>query len=214
MKLCIACAVIFLTVLAPLAAQSATITAVRGKVQVKALTGPWQIAAVGTELSLGSTVSTGFKSEARIDVGDSELIVRPLTRMRLEELVKKEAAQKTSLYLNVGRVSARVKTAEGLQHDFELRSPVSTAAVRGTDFDYDGFALLVREGAVEIFSRLRQRHAAYAGEAAALTAEGFVLTNKSLMDRDTDVAAYAGQQDGIAGTARAEITGGIILTWD
>ena len=54
----------------------------------------------------------------------------------------------------------------------------------------------------------------YLKEAAGLTAEGFVLTNKDLMDRDTDVAAFAGQRGGIAGTTKAEITGGIILTWD
>ena len=214
MKLCVACTIVLSIILAPLAGQTATVAAVKGKVQIKDSGGTWQTASVGMELTRGSSISTGFRSEARIDMGDSELLVEALTRMRLEELARQESTVKTGLYLNVGRVSARVKTAAGLQHDFQLRSPTSTAAVRGTDFDYDGLALLVREGAVELFNQLRQRRDAYAGEAAALTAEGFILTNKSLMDRDTNVAVFAGQRGGIADTAQAEVTGGIILRWD
>jgi hypothetical protein len=147
-------------------AQDAVFTQVSGKVEVNPGSG-WKPAAVGSAVAKGAMISTGFDSTAVIDVGQSTVSVRPLTRMSLEELVQQPGSQTTSLFLRTGKVSAQVKTAEGLKQDFKLRSPVSTAAVRGTSFTYDGQSVQVSQGVVEFINKLEQRKAVAAGEGAA-----------------------------------------------
>jgi len=145
--------------------QNAVFTQVTGKVEVNPGTG-WRPAAVGTAVAKGAVVSTGFDSTAVLDVGQSTVSVRPLTRMTLEDLVQQQGSQATSLFLRTGKVSAQVKTVAGLRQDFKLRSPVSTAAVRGTSFTYDGQSVEVSEGVVEFLNLLEQRKAVAAGEGA------------------------------------------------
>jgi hypothetical protein len=68
--------------------------------------------------------------------------------MSVEELSRQEGTINTALNLKVGKVTAKVKTVEGLGHNFTLRSPTSTASVRGTEFEFDGFAIKVTDGEV------------------------------------------------------------------
>jgi hypothetical protein len=72
--------------------------------------------------------------------------------------------QQTGVFLRVGRVNAQVKTTSGIKHDFKLRSPVSTAAVRGTDFEYNGWLLTVEDGGVELLDNLGRSRLVIAGE--------------------------------------------------
>ena len=74
-------------------------------------------------------------------VGPSEVQVRQLTRMELSQLVAEAGTLTTTINLRVGRLRANVNTAEGLRNDFRVRSPVSTAAVRGTRFDAEVIGL-------------------------------------------------------------------------
>jgi hypothetical protein len=130
------------------AQSSAVIKETTGKVEVQAPGGQWTSAAVGMNISRGTTISTGFGSRALLDLGNAVLNVQPLTRLRLEELIEKEGTVQTDLFLRVGKVKAEVKSVSGLQQDFKLRSPVSTAAVRGTEFDYSGYDVVVIDGEV------------------------------------------------------------------
>jgi hypothetical protein len=129
-------------------AQSATIREMQGEVNLKSPGRDWTQAAVGSEVRANTILSTGFGATALLDLGDSEILVRPLTRMRLDEIVRQEGTAKTSMFLHVGRVRAKVKTTEGLEHDFVVRSPVSTAAVRGTEFEFNGYQVIGFEGMV------------------------------------------------------------------
>jgi hypothetical protein len=119
-----------------------------GKVEILSARQAWVPVKTGMSLSMGTTISTGFNSTAVLELGSSVLQVKPLTRLRLNELVAREGTVKTDLFLQVGKISAQVKSAEGLTQDFKVKSPVSTAAVRGTGFDYDGYDLYVYEGTV------------------------------------------------------------------
>ena len=132
------------------AQSEAVVQAVTGRVEVMQPGGAWVAAAPGMRLSLGATVSTSFQSEATVALGASVLHVRPLTRMRLDQLAQQGNTVSTELYLRVGRVRAEVKGAEGLLQDFKVRSPISTAAVRGTAFDYDGVNTDVEDGVVNL----------------------------------------------------------------
>ncbi len=119
-----------------------------GKVEILGAQQAWVPVKAGMSLGLGTTISTGFNSTAVLELGSSVLQVKPLTRLRLNELVAREGTVTTDLFLQVGKIRAEVKSAEGLAQDFKVKSPVSTAAVRGTGFEYDGYELYVFEGTV------------------------------------------------------------------
>ena len=134
------------TILYPVFSANAVIKEISGKVEIKEDGGSWTPAVNGMTITEGTVISTGFRSKAVLDLGSSILEIKPLTRMSLEALIEKEGTVTTNLYLRVGRVDANVKRDTGLNHDFKLRSAVSTAAVRGTKFSYTGTELIVTEG--------------------------------------------------------------------
>jgi hypothetical protein len=121
-------------------------------------------------LAGGDTVSTGFASSASIEVGSSTVTVTPLTRLTLEELVQREDTQQTRLFLQVGKVRADVKTAEGLSHDFQLRSASTTASVRGTSFEFDGISVRGFTGEVQVSNLAGDGRRVIRGE--TVTAQG------------------------------------------
>jgi hypothetical protein len=127
----------------------AVIREVNGTVEVKAPgAAAWERAAAGRELAAATLVSTGFGSTALIMIGDSLVMVRPLTRLSLEEIAADRGGGRVTLNLRAGRVRADVKPPEGGQVRFSVRSPIATASVRGTAFEFDGMQVRVDEGRV------------------------------------------------------------------
>ena len=182
----------------------AVIKQLSGKVEVK---GPgataWVPARVGQQLAKGSFISTGFNSTAVLALGASVLSVKPLTRMKLEELIAREGTVSTSLFLQVGKVNASVKSAEGLKQDFTVKSPVSTAAVRGTDFEFDGLTVRVINGLVYFSNNLGQSRGVAQGEQSSTTGaappSGGDQENQDL----TAVAPYVGSTGGLSAEGTA-----------
>ena len=128
------------------AQSQAVIQEISGKVEIKPPQLGWITAQEGTVVALGTVISTGFNSRAVLGLGRSVLSVDPLTRLRIDELIEREGTVTTDLFLRVGKVNAEVKSTSGVIQNFKLRSPVSTAAVRGTGFDYSGYDLYVYDG--------------------------------------------------------------------
>ena len=139
----------------PIFAQSATVQRVSGKVELMKSGGNWAAVAAGDSFPIGATISTGFRSSAVLLVADSEITVLPLTRMAIDDLIETQTTVTTNLNLRTGKVRALVRTTEGKTADFKLRSPVSTAAVRGTEFLFDGYRLEVIEGVVQFFNTVK-----------------------------------------------------------
>jgi hypothetical protein len=165
MKRSMAILFLSLALVSSLSAQlKAVIKEMTGKVEIKPAEGAWKAAKAGVTLTQGYSISTGFDSTAVLEIGQSILRVRPLTRMRLEELVQKEGTVSTGLYLSVGRVKAEVKTATNVPQKFTLKGPVSTAAVRGTDFEFDGFTVKVTNGVVVFINTIGQSRGVSGGE--------------------------------------------------
>lgn len=136
----------------------ATVQSFSGNVEVQLPGGRWQPAEVGMDLPVESQISTSFGAEAVIALGEPAVIrVRPLTRMRIEELIEREGAVESEMFLQVGRVRGEVRGVEGLQSEFRMRSTQATAAVRGTDFDFDGVNLRVLTGLVQVSNRFGRR---------------------------------------------------------
>ena len=62
-----------------------------------------------------------------------------------------------------------MKTGETLTHDFKLRSSFSTAAVRGTEFDYDGERLSALVGTILYYNLIKQKRTLVAGNKSSTT---------------------------------------------
>jgi hypothetical protein len=109
----------------------------------------WVNALVGDRIGRDTLISTGFKSSAALVLGESVIMVRPLTRLSVEEIEKNQEGEQVNLYLQTGRIRAEVNLPSGGKIDFTVRSPIATASVRGTSFDFDTENLRVDEGQVQ-----------------------------------------------------------------
>ncbi|TVQ37508.1 MAG: hypothetical protein EA384_11615 [Spirochaetaceae bacterium] len=146
---------LLLLLLIPMTVRAQTFRAVlqsaQGRVEVRLPGQQWQSAIQGMEIPVNAEISTSFGAEAVLALGEAAVLhVRPLTRMRLEQLIERENSIESDMFLQVGRVRGEVRGVQGLQSDFRLRSTQATAAVRGTDFDFDGTNLRVLAGLVRI----------------------------------------------------------------
>lgn len=148
--------ILMIALVIPVFAQNATVQRVSGKVEYLRAGGRWASVSAGDTIPLGATISTGFRSSAVLIVSGSEITVMALTRMSIEELAETNDSISTSLNLRTGKVRASVRSTSGKSTNFRLRSPVSTAAVRGTEFVFDGYRLDVIEGVVTFLNRLNE----------------------------------------------------------
>ncbi len=174
----------------------ATLTELTGKVEVKAPGGNWTPAAVGTKVAMGASISTGFSSSALLDLGTSTLRVAPLTRMQLVDLVARQGSVSTSLFLKVGKVHAEVKKVEGLRQSFTLKSPQATAAVRGTEFDFDGLTVNVINGVVQFSNALGQYRNVPGGEGSSTNGNQTPTTGDQQLDNLVTVTPYTSPTGG------------------
>jgi hypothetical protein len=107
-------------------------------------------AQVGQRIYKDTVISTGFKSTALVALGNSTVVVRALTRFTLEQIQSQEK-ESAELYLQSGRVRVEVRPpVGGRTASFTVRSPIATASVRGTTFEFDGVNLTVDEGRVHV----------------------------------------------------------------
>ncbi|WP_321992261.1 FecR domain-containing protein [Marispirochaeta aestuarii] len=221
MKIRLICitAVLVIAFIVPAAAQtSVVVESFSGKVEYQS-GGAWTAVSIGLSIPEGATISTGFRSEAVLRIGDSTLEVQPLTRMRIDELAEREGTVKTDLYLRVGRVKAEVRRTGGLQQEFRLRSPVSTAAVRGTSFSYDGYNLQVVEGLVALINAYGQSAGIPAG--VSITSDGIEIPPGTLqaLEQQFGVNISAAQIEELASVSDvADIlgieTGSVTINWE
>jgi hypothetical protein len=132
------------------AQEAAFFREITGTVEIRAPgSTAWTGAAAGDRIKKNTLVSTGFKSTAVIVVGNSVITVRPVTRLALEEIIRNQDREQVSLYLQSGRIRADVRPPVDGKIDFVARTPVSTASVRGTSFEFDTENLRVDNGRVQ-----------------------------------------------------------------
>ncbi len=121
---------------------TAKITAVTGKVQtLHKGEENWKDAKIGDMIEEGTIITTGFNSNATLNIEGSVCTLQPLTRLSLEQLAQKEVSQdsgktvtKTSVYIDTGKATFKVNSSSKKLNDFKAHSPASTASVRGTEF--------------------------------------------------------------------------------
>ena len=110
-------------------------------------------AKAGDTVAPDTIVSTWFKSTALIRVGSTVLAVRPLTRLSFSEISSSTNVETINVNLHAGRVRADVKPPSGTRGAITIQSPMATASVRGTSFEFDTQNLTVLEGTVAFRGR-------------------------------------------------------------
>jgi ferric-dicitrate binding protein FerR (iron transport regulator) len=175
----------------------------------------WKAAEAGQELERASLVSTGFRSTALIAAGNSVITVRPLTRLSLEEIAANQNNEHVVLNLRAGRVRADVKPPAGGKTDFSVRSPVATASVRGTVFDFDGTRLAVEEGRVRLFGESVTGAYVGAGHVTAVdTGTGRTATAEEVLQEELAPALPAGMDAAPAAPAAVPASGSLGVGFD
>jgi len=169
-KLCITTGIVLLLTVSGIFAQEgsqrAIIRELMGTVELKfAGSAAWVPAARGQAIAVDTVVSTGFKSSALIAVGDSQITVRPLTRLSFKEIRERSGTEIETINMNLqaGRVRAEVRPPAGTRASFTVQSPTATASVRGTVFELSTNELRVIEGTVGFFGN----HSAFTSTSAS-----------------------------------------------
>ncbi len=211
--------ILFCILVSPLfAATEIVITDVSGRVELRQPGGNWKTAVPGMLLTKGSYISTGFNASARLEMGETVLFVKQLTRMQLEELMEKEGLQTTRFFLRVGKVGAEIKTAEGLKHNFTIKSPISTAAVRGTKFEFNGLEVSTENGKVFLINPAGRTVRVLAGEEGSFTGGKGATTPVEKKNMNTDVSTKGRGVKRAVGHLKPDLLkseiGGIIIIWN
>ncbi len=175
-------------------AQNATVTDFSGKVEYRLGAGAWQGVRNGLTLPLNATISTGFGSTATLSVSGSTIQVAQLTRLTVEELADDGSTVSTGIFVPVGRVRASVAQTPARSTDFRVRTAQSTAAVRGTEFETNGWQLSVSEGVVEFANLLGQGRNVAAGQ-ISVTTGGAPSDPSDELNNNADVGDEFGPDD-------------------
>jgi hypothetical protein len=123
---------------------------ISGMVEIKAPgSTAWVPARRGDVLRQDTVISTGLRSRALLSLGNSIVTVWPLSRITLAELTRASGRDDVLLSLRVGRIRAAVTPPKDGRASFTVLSPMATASVRGTVFDFDTVNLNVYEGQVD-----------------------------------------------------------------
>jgi len=118
----------------------AVIMQVEGKVEVKTAAKAWQPARVGMALNQNDTIRTKKNSSATLNLdGKAQTAiveVKEKTELSLAEMVavKDKDIQRTLLDLSLGNILIKAKKLHSGKSSFEVKTPTSVVAVRGTTF--------------------------------------------------------------------------------
>lgn len=192
---------------------------VNGTVEIRSQDGAWVSAGAGDRIEKETLISSGFKSSAIISLGDSIVMVRPLTRLSLEEILQHEEGEAISLSLQTGRVRAEVSPPSGGRTDFTIRSPSAVASVRGTSFEFDTVNLRVLHGQV-LYSRINGTQVPVAGGEISYVdeTEGRVVSPFEAAAENLNPTLPMGSGSGLRGNTRDVSPGtgavGIEFEWD
>ena len=130
-------------------AQNAQIKEIIGTVELKpAGAAAFVPARIGDTVTQNTVISIGLKSSALLTVGSAVLTVRPLTRLTLAEISSSAGTETLNVALQSGRVRVDVNPPAGTRANMSIRSPIATASVRGTSFEFDTKSVRVIGGTV------------------------------------------------------------------
>ncbi|MCR5046124.1 MAG: FecR family protein [Treponema sp.] len=110
----------------------AEVIGLEGKAQVSKNGTTWTPLAVGSKVSQGDTIQTGFKSQVKLKVKGSEITLDSMTRIKVDQLSEKGDMDNTVVSMKIGSLTSNVKKIEDRRAGFTVKGPAATASVRGT----------------------------------------------------------------------------------
>ena len=153
--------------------QNGIIREMAGSVEIKrAGDSDFIAASVGDNLRQDTVISTGFRSTALIEVGSALFTVRPLTRLSLTEIRSSAGTETINVNLQAGRIRVDVNPPAGTRADMQITSPVATASVRGTSFEFDTREIYVYSGSVHFSGRRGSEWRVNLGSSSELGEDG------------------------------------------
>lgn len=160
---------------APAWSASAKVTYVKGKVEVNRK-GSWVAVKVGDLIAESETISTGYQSEARLNLNGSVLAVAALTRVKVEALKTGDSQDTVSVYVDTGATRSKVTHTNNKKVDYTTRTAVAVASGRGTIYGQTaaGFTWC-DDGAVAVYSA--DEYASNVSETRVVTARGSATAN-------------------------------------
>ena len=166
-------AFLFILITASLFAQTGMIRELSGTVELKASGARDYVPAKsGDQVREDTVISTGFKSSALVAVGSALITVRPLTRLTLTEISATSGAETLNVNLQAGRVKVDVNPPAGTRAAMSVKSPIATASVRGTSFEFDTRNLWVNHGKVSFSGKKGHMRMVNGGGTSKLDEDG------------------------------------------
>ena len=121
--------------------RTAQIISIDGSAEVKpANSNSWMPAQAGAVMSEGDTLKTGAKSMAILDIGEKgevgtvEVSEGSQLQLATMSVDRKSDTSRTLLDLAMGEVMVKAQKVHGEGSKFEVKTPTSIVAVRGTTF--------------------------------------------------------------------------------
>lgn len=192
------------------------VTAVAGK--ARARTGPtaeFQPVTVGMRLPVGAEINTGPRGRVTCVIPPGEeFVVDRMSTVTVLEAERRGGRQRTRLVMEYGRTAARVQEA-GIEHDMQIQTPATTAAVRGTEYtvyDQPPFAPELRtySGLVNYRYAKRQMSVGKGGRARGGQGSAETALLQSVIDPSTPRA----RTNADAALIANEVSRGAVLTYN
>lgn len=172
-------------------AVEAEIVSVEGKVEIKSQGRAWHTAAKGEKINAGSVISTGFKSTVTFKIDGSTFVVNPLTRLKLEEIMQKDNAVSSKVFLDTGSMKADVKPKTTEKVNFQVQTPVATASVRGTAGEITAAGTLVSSQGVWEYKSGSIVAYIPKGSLIEVTADGNIASAATVLEKAARVSNIA-----------------------
>jgi len=132
-------------------------------------------ARVGDLVTEHTTISTGFRSMALLEVGSAIITIRPLTNLTLTQIISAHGTEILNINMQTGRMQVDVNPPLGTRASLRVISPSAVASVRGTSFEFDTRNLSVSNGTVHFQGNRGYTFQVNAGSAIVVGGRGAAL---------------------------------------
>lgn len=192
------------------------VTVVEGKARARtAADAPWQPVVEGMRLPVGSEISTGPRARVTCSIPPGEeFVVDRMSNVTVLEAERRGNRQQTRLIMEYGRTAARVQAA-GIEHDVQIRTPGTTASVRGTEYtvyDQPPFAPELRTYTGLVDYRFAKRQLAVGKGGRSSGGRGSAET--ALLESVVDPSTANARTNADAALIANEVSRGAVLTYD
>ena len=193
-------------------AQNGVIRELSGTVELKASgSSSYVPAKAGDRINQDTVISTGFKSSALVEVGSAFLTVRPLTRLTLTEIRSSAGTETLNINLQAGRLRVDVTPPAGTRANMAVTSPIATASVRGTSFEFDTRNIHVGHGQVSFVGSRGNSMQVPAGSSSQVQGDGKVADPIAMKrDRFRPRAPVGTDASGGSKGETSTLSGGVI----